>query len=598
MNNNANNPVENVSQMTISTFNQGIAKPPLEINLSSATLIVDSDNINVATGLKASFPEQEQKLVDDSSLDMSSITCLETSCDNLNVLNSRTEPISINDRLEKPRDSVILPINYDQDVTHSNSAVRHGISRYAPYGMRFAARMKDGQLKTSHIAGDLANRARQKNGRGCKVDLILVTHEGERHQLDSALSFYEAALSRKGPKPGPSEVLYHLKEINCDWDYRKGDGVKLLQRNASNFFKRMMEHARRINHPVVKTFAVPVLPTVPKVEKSFTKHAVEFEVSQAARILEQLMHAKIETPNNDTIYQLDNENFDQSSMDIDSSIDDSICAQKSYDSFDDSISDQQSTLELQCATSSNQKKRAVNFALPQHHKGSFYYELCKHLTKSRKEETLYYSKAAENFDWDAIKTQQKRKILPTETEDFDSISPMYDYPCKKPKLKLTSKTIVKQPIVRPQIQPNYQPVLTKGKEVLSHGVRIKGLSRHSPYGTRFCAQMPNGEIRESFLAGDLADRVRSPDGKTQSELILVLHLGEIQQLEVAWEFLKNNENSQIGAGSVLDYLRSLNLDENHRKQGSKLLQKNAGNFFKRVQEYGRRKLQDQGYLSV
>jgi hypothetical protein len=109
--------------------------------------------------------------------------------------------------------------------------------------------------------------------------------------------------------------------------------------------------------------------------------------------------------------------------------------------------------------------------------------------------------------------------------------------------------------------------------------------------------MPNGEMRESFLAGDLADRARSADGKSQGELILVLHPGEIKQLEVAWEFLQTQNNAQLGAGVVLEYLRSLDLDFNHRKAATRLLQKNAGNFFKRVQEYGRRKQLDPYYLS-
>jgi hypothetical protein len=96
----------------------------------------------------------------------------------------------------------------------------------------------------------------------------------------------------------------------------------------------------------------------------------------------------------------------------------------------------------------------------------------------------------------------------------------------------------------------------------------------------------------------LADRVRTGNGKGQGELLLVLHAGEIQQLHTAWEFVQAQEPNQIGAGLVLEELRMLGLDINHRKPGSKLLQKNAGNFFKRVQEYGRRKSVDPTYLAL
>lgn len=104
--------------------------------------------------------------------------------------------------------------------------------------------------------------------------------------------------------------------------------------------------------------------------------------------------------------------------------------------------------------------------------------------------------------------------------------------------------------------------------------------------------MPDGAMKEAYLAGDLADRVR---GKGQGELLLVLHDGEIHQLESAWSYM---QKQHAGAGGVLDHLRSKGLDMNHRCPGSKFIQKNAGNFFKRAQEYGRRKEANPSYLAL
>lgn len=179
--------------------------------------------------------------------------------------------------------SAFLPPLADSKNSLTSASPRHGISRYAPYGTRFAAQMKDSTFKMSHIAGDLAQRAYQKGGKGSKVDLVLVIHEGERCQLDSALKFYEISMTRMGPKPGPSEILNHLKDGNIDWDYRKGEGVKLLQRNASNFFKRMIEHARRVGHPLIELETPPVTPMKP------TKtHRIDIETKQAAATLGNL----------------------------------------------------------------------------------------------------------------------------------------------------------------------------------------------------------------------------------------------------------------------------------------------------------------------
>jgi hypothetical protein len=519
--------------------------------------------------------------------------------------------------------------------------------------------MKDGITRTSHIAGDLSNRpTRQKKGRGIKVDLLLIPHEGETNQLDSALEFYESSLL-KGVKLGPSEVLYHLKDNGCDWDYRKGEGVKLLQRNASNFFKRMMEHAKRINHPVVDLFertnsyAVAQAPkskpksnpkpksiSIPKLafkseysspepqisRKSTRKRKIkaaqasteENEIAEAATILQQLFFARLSTIT------------DRSSrMEIEEEPEDPIA-----------IADrEQAEIEHASETLIGLNKidkpfqRYVNFSLPSHHRGSFYAEVCRELAESNNELHASYKAASEKFDWDAYRLSKKRTgPMFHSGEDF-SVLPMnrpivYDRPKPKPqskpkvapksratpkprataiprpkaepkpKKKTVAKPRVKAaPKVKQQIEhildANSEKVDTRGVLALSQGSRIKGLSRHSPYGTRFSAQMQNGELRESFLAGDLQDRIRS-NGK-QTALELVLHIGEIDQLEYAWGFVKSQGN--IGAGQLLEYLRCVNLDLNHRKMNAPLLQKNAGNFFKRVQEFGKKRELDPTYLS-
>ena len=208
-------------------------------HLSSTTLIGDLDLESAPIAIGSMLPLIErEKLID---LNDSSCTFLERSSSHetleLDMKSQLGEP--------KPMDTVILPENsFSVEAKRVQNDTRHGISRYAPYGTRFAAKMKDGSVRTSHVAGDLANRARIKNGRGSRVDLVLATHQGERFQLDAALEFYQLALGRSS-HPGPSEVLSHLKDLEMDWDYRKGEGIKLLQRNASNFFKRMMEHAKR-----------------------------------------------------------------------------------------------------------------------------------------------------------------------------------------------------------------------------------------------------------------------------------------------------------------------------------------------------------------
>ncbi|KAJ3315835.1 hypothetical protein HDV04_000042 [Boothiomyces sp. JEL0838] len=543
------------------------ATPSLEQILSCTTLVPDECEISSESILKssASIPTSIDLQTDSSS------------------------SIDSNKRKFGDMDSTSpLENSFQYSKSRTGGEYRQGISRYAPYGTRFAANMRDGQLKTSHIAGDLANRARQKNGRGCRVDLVLVTHEGELFQLETALAFYENQIKRNLPKPGPSEVLNHLKEMKCDFDYRKGDGVFLLQRNASNFFKRMMEHARRINHPIVSEF-VNCTPT--------HKPVVEPEVNQAATILGSLrkkVKKQIEVVENDIEEVDEQELWESIEQDLEKD-------EKMEIELQEQIKRDEAQEELDA-------QREVDWSRPKWQKGSFYTELLKNMVVARKEQVEYFSKAAETFDWSSVvepEPSPEPEAQVDQTDDSMDID-MEDsqdeqiYTRKKPQQKVYKKQPVKKetPVNNSTVIENPQPVLRKGREGLTQGLRIKGLSRHSPYGTRFCAQMPGGEMKESFLAGDLADRVRSPDGKTQGELILVLHLGEIKQLEVAWEYVKSHEPYVLGAGAVLDHLRSVGLDINHRKSGSKLLQKNAGNFFKRVQEFGKRRQLDSSYLTM
>jgi hypothetical protein len=128
------------------------------------------------------------------------------------------------------------------------------------------------------------------------------------------------------------------------------------------------------------------------------------------------------------------------------------------------------------------------------------------------------------------------------------------------------------------------------------GIQTKGLSRYSPYGTRFSAMMEDGSIRESYLAGDLINRSRAKGGK-RIGLNLVHHQGEIEQLELAWDLIKHSQNS-FGAGAVLEHLKSFGIDINYRCDETRMLLKNAGNFLKRAQEFGLRREMDGSYLKT
>ena len=563
-------------------------------HLSSTTLIGDYEVENASSSNSVAIPSAErEKLID---LNESGCTFMDNSC-SIDEAQEFVSSEGLGER--KPMDNVILPQDcFTVNAKSIHNETRHGISRYAPYGTRFAAKMKDGSVKTSHVAGDLANRARIKNGRGSRVDLVLATHEGERFQLDSALDFYETALLRQGPNPGPSEVLHHLKECSMDWDYRKGDGVRLLQRNASNFFKRMMEHAKRIRHPVASHLAShePIMQV-----ESENATAIEKEVCEAARILQRLLRAKLPHKKRSLSTKkalISNSNYSSNEFQV------SIAPENTQYDEQALIYPLENYAPFTRYHLENEHDVHV-WSRTKYTKGSFYDLLCAERIESIHEEAEYYRIAAENYDWnnEEKSTPLKRTFSEIEIEsfEFDDYQTPVAHQKKKPKTK-TPKAIVTRQVQEPIVSfatlaENPQPVMKKSA-VGSGCVRLKGLSRHSPYGTRFCATMKSGEVKESFLAGDLGDRIRSPDGKSQSELILVLHPGEIAQLETAWNFIIQNEHLQPGAGAVMDCLRSLDLDYNYRKQGSRLLQKNAGNFFKRVQEYGRRKQMDPTYLCL
>ena len=559
---------------------------------SSTTLIGDLELENVSNSYSAQNVSPERETPTEQ---------IESSCTFLELSSSvevNEFPVSLVVSEEKPMDNVILPPDCFSSTSKSvHNYTRHGISRYAPYGTRFAAKMKDGTLKTSHVAGDLANRQRVKNNRGSRVDLILATHEGERYQLDSALAFYENSVSRHGPSPGPSEVLYHLKELEMDWDYRKGDGIKLLQRNASNFFKRMMEHAKRIRHPVAVHFQSSEKNV--NLESEDSSSGVEKEISDAARILQRLTRPK---PSKKlTISVADVLPSPVSPVSSNEFQINEFGRNPKYD-------DQASFYPLEnyhfpvVRNFEDDDGQVHTWSEKKYTDGSFYSLLCEERIRAYRDEIEYYREKRENFDWSSVQETKKRDFSHVESFDYEDYQLPLTHARKKPKqkvAKIPSTPRNKQQTEYYESQAittfNPTPVLKKSSPG-SQCIRLKGLSRHSPYGTRFCARMKSGELKESFLAGDLAERAKSPSGKHQSELTLVTHEGEITQLETAWNYLMLNPLA--GASAVMDLLRELDIDYNYRKGGSRLLQKNAGNFFKRVQEYGRRKTTDPDYLSL
>jgi hypothetical protein len=356
---------------------------------------------------------------------------------------------------------------------------RQGISRYAPYGMRFAALMPDGTFKTSHLSGDLANRARTSGSKGSKVDLNLVSHSGEMKQLELSWQYFESFSDSCSLRPGPSEILSFLRSKNLDIDYRKIPHCNLLQRNASNFFKRMIDYGRK---------------------------------------------QKVQNCGSNLL-----------SIDVDS-----LLKEMENPSVDVGI-----------------KRRRPKEASRR-----------RNPSTKRARLHLFFAEAQRLLNVDDIETNSEHDgdwdVLDDENDD-DIIVP-------------SPRKLAKQ----------------RAPRLASSGIPNKGLSRHSPYGTRFYAEMADGTFQESYLAGDLAGRVRV-GGKSRGELLLKMHEGEIEQLVKSWQFISERSFTPTSS-SVLEFLQKNNIDDNYRKPGTKLLAKNAGNFFKRVQEFGKRREIDPQYL--
>lgn len=416
--------------------------------------------------------------VDELNVDQATQDVNQAPVELLNV-NQSVEPLAVDQPTIEPKTPAPLRRGSREHRRHTpysppadTPSQRQGISRYAPYGSRFAARMRDGSYKQSHISGDLVDRVKQRDGKSPRGDLDLVTHQSETTQLEETWKFCEVSVAQGKARPGPSEVLNFLRESDIDFDYRKGTGVRLLQRNASNFYKRMMEYGKRISakrnsseyallHLDLSAFFAEIgLPaTTLSVPTTIEVQAqdVEMEILQPAVIAKAI------------IVSNDDDDFEMSEI----------------------IEEEEDALNDQTFAPFNKRNR------------------------------------------------------------------------------------------------NGARVAKKNSRQLKIGTGIKGLSRHAPYGTRFSALMDDGSFKESFLAGELNDRVRV--GKSRGEIILVEHLGERAQLEAAWNFMQI-PNSNPGAAAVLDHLRGIKLDRNHRSNnGGKLLQKNAGNFYKRVQDFGKKR---------
>ncbi|KAH6566685.1 hypothetical protein BASA60_009383 [Batrachochytrium salamandrivorans] len=486
----------------------------------------------------------------------------------------------------------------------SMTPLRHGISRYAPYGTRFAATMQDGTVRVSHISGDLANRARTRNDRGARVDLDLIAHEGEMEQLRRTWTFCQLCLVDSGVRPGPSDVLAYLRRIGIDGDYRKGGDFKLLQRNASNFFKRMVEYGRRVM--AGETFGCDNSGSNSSTSSSGGVEDVSMVDSCEPRIR---MSDRVE--NGGTAFIPKYSNYDGVMAILDAA---------------SSIAKHDANVAIGSASSARWNS-GISGGVPPRAS-----TICRNTTTSTgvtADAHLDSDSGESEFDWGV------------EDEEIDIDDSDKDYFDKKPRASTAARrsapsatggkcstykrTSTKQAsctslmtsgstVVEPSSLANNptdtvtgvplsenSSETTTGTSLAMRSLYSKGLSRHSPYGTRFSAQMENGVFRESFLAGDLVDRVRTRGSRSRGELNLVLHRGEVEQLEAGWSFMHacNVTGKPVpGAAALLEHLRLSDLDYNHRKNGGKLLQKNAGNLFKRVQEFGRRRMADPYYLSL
>lgn len=72
--------------------------------------------------------------------------------------------------------------------------------------------------------------------------------QAELHQLQVALKFFKKC-SRMGlPRPDAVAILNHLREMQCDWDYRKS-GARICDKHAEQFFHKMIKYARKTACP-------------------------------------------------------------------------------------------------------------------------------------------------------------------------------------------------------------------------------------------------------------------------------------------------------------------------------------------------------------
>lgn len=478
----------------------------IDIEPSSVTTVENNNEKKIFPALASSqvflFPDALSMLAD-----CSTALFYNTLIPDGVVISATTTLSSCPIRLQKKQNISSHIEELPAEMSPREQTVRHGISRYAPYGTRFGAMMPDGNFKTSHIAGDLANRARNSNGRGARCELVLVVHEGETEQLKTAWAYCERVCLSGKQRPGPSDVMNFLRDSKIDFDYRKGNDVRLylifnlrLQRNASNFYKRMMDYGRKTQGPTVSS---------------------DYDLKK--------YHQQ---PPRSILMDLDLSLF----MDAD------------YTTSETIVSVQSSITNL---------------------------------TPCMKDTLINYEGSDSLPDISMNSDNEFEYALASEDE----------LDCGEDKHDGTFSPLKRK---RTDVYSGSRSTTFSERQV--KGISSKGLSRYSPYGTRFCAEMDDHTVRESFLAGELLDRSRVRGGK-RGGLRLVLHPGEIKQLETAWDFIKSSREP-TGAANVLEHLRAQGLDINHRKEGARLLQKNAGNFLKRVQEFGKRRDMDDSYLRV
>ncbi|KAJ1341537.1 hypothetical protein BSLG_003961 [Batrachochytrium salamandrivorans] len=447
--------------------------------------------------------------------------------------------------------------------------LRQGISRYAPYGTRFRATMKDGSIKKSHIAGDLADRARVRPGRGTRVDLVLEVHQGEMDQLESAWIFCEDILKSTGVRPGPSEVLGHLRHIKIDHDYRKDSEAKLLQRNASNFYKRMIEYGRRLQSTVAVNHASSsITPDVVMMDK------IDYSAVQNNSVPVAVTNHFVEpTP----VLQI-----------------------PKYSNYEGVAAILKAAMEIE------------GDAMPGLATG----------------ESLYKYNAAPSIGHTAPTIQRYESanahcFVPSEVIGHVSPTPLTQYTdgvshTPKTDFDFNNKDIVAGGKVKGCQDKKYpyglpSPLNMTATSSKKYTPRKRSPARQNSYASLMTSgSTASDELSSQFLKNML--RLLPLQYQKLSRLPLLLQwcalrtarsippfaiCGEINQLESGWEFIqvcRSAGHPTPGATALLDHLRQASLDFNFRQNGSKLLQKNAGNLFKRVQEFGKRRLADPNYL--